>query len=167
MDPAFARTPNGRVLRLVNDADDSRPTVLHSRNVSPESRGPAWNVSRANVESAGLSTDDARWIFAQEVRDSLEGGRAAILPPAQRRELVASALRSGLRPFDANLVIAIVQDDVRTGARKASPSSPPAGLQFVRKPDAPLSLGWLLAVVSVIAILALSIASLLISWVLG
>ncbi|MCA9294405.1 MAG: hypothetical protein KDA20_11390 [Phycisphaerales bacterium] len=54
---------------------------------------------------------------ALRVADALEGGRAAILRPERRRELVANAQAMGLRPFDANLIIAIVQDGARRGER--------------------------------------------------
>lgn len=46
---------------------------------------------------------------------SLEGGKAALLRPEKRRSLLIAARTLGLRDFDANLVIAIVQDGVRSG----------------------------------------------------
>jgi hypothetical protein len=58
---------------------------------------------------------DARWIFALRVSGSLQGGKAALLIPPRRRELVAAAVRAGLREFDANLIIAVVQDAARRG----------------------------------------------------
>jgi hypothetical protein len=58
---------------------------------------------------------DARWVLALKVRHSLEGGKAALLTPAKRRDLVAAAVAAGLREFDANLVIAVVQDAARRG----------------------------------------------------
>ena len=71
-------------------------------------------IAREN-HAAALAADDARWLFAQHVKDSVEGGRAALLRPQVRRNLVARAEAMGLRPFDANLVIAIVQDAARRG----------------------------------------------------
>jgi hypothetical protein len=74
---------------------------------------------RENVRSAGaasqLSSDDARVIFAMKVQDCLEGGRAAILRPKRREELLSLSHQMGFRPFDANLIIALVQDAARRG----------------------------------------------------
>lgn len=78
-------------------------------------------VRRENVAAAGLSATDARWVLAVRVAESLDGGRAAVLTPEKRRRLVALATRMGLRPFDANLVIAIVQDSARSGERPMGP----------------------------------------------
>ncbi len=59
--------------------------------------------------------------FADDVRKSIEGGRAAILRPERRRELFTRATSLGLRPFDATLVIAIVQDAARRGEEVSIP----------------------------------------------
>ncbi|MEK6703567.1 MAG: hypothetical protein AABZ53_15000 [Planctomycetota bacterium] len=72
-------------------------------------------VARANVESSTIDSVDARWTFAVRVAASLEGGRTGLLRPDRRRELVVKADELGLRAFDANLVIAIVQDAAREG----------------------------------------------------
>jgi len=76
-------------------------------------------VARANQASARMPETDARMIFASSVAQSLDGGRAAILTPDRRERLVESARRMGMRAFDANLIIAIVQDDARRGGRGA------------------------------------------------
>lgn len=81
-------------------------------------------VARANREAAIgarlLSHDDLKSIFAHRVEESLEHGRAAILPPEKRARLVDVAARMGLRPFEAHLVIAMVQDEARRpGAHSA------------------------------------------------
>lgn len=74
---------------------------------------------RENVRSAAtasqLSSDDARVIFATKVQACLEGGRAAILRPQRREQLLALSHNMGFRPFDANLIIALVQDAARRG----------------------------------------------------
>lgn len=59
-----------------------------------------------------MPATDPRWVFAVRVRESLEG---AALPPQRRQALDRLADRLGLRPFDANLIIAIVQDHARRG----------------------------------------------------
>lgn len=77
----------------------------------------ARDVAEANRAAAELSAGDARSIFALRVSELLDGGRAAILTPENRRRLVDLGQRMGLRAFDANLVIAIVQDGARRGEK--------------------------------------------------
>ncbi|MCW5777162.1 MAG: hypothetical protein KIS87_12060, partial [Phycisphaeraceae bacterium] len=74
---------------------------------------------------------DARWAMAVRAAASLEGGRAAVLPPEKRDRLVALGVNLGLRPFDTNLVIAIVQDAARLGEGPHGPSVEPR-LRLVR-----------------------------------
>ncbi|MEM1329956.1 MAG: hypothetical protein AAGG07_05290 [Planctomycetota bacterium] len=62
-------------------------------------------------------------MFAARVASSLEGGRAAVLPPERRARLVTQARSLGLREFDANLIVAIVQDSARTGAAPLGPET--------------------------------------------
>lgn len=62
-----------------------------------------------------LSATDPRWVLAVRTAATLEGGRAAILRPEKRARLLTLADTLGLRPFDAALIIAIVQDSVRSG----------------------------------------------------
>lgn len=73
-------------------------------------------VVRENRLSSGLDADDVRLIFAQRVADTLEGGRAAILTPDNRKRALRMARLLGMRPFDASLIVAVVQDSARTGA---------------------------------------------------
>jgi len=75
----------------------------------------ARQVQRANRASAQLGEDDVRRIFAARVAESIEGGRAALLPLEKRMRLLETARRLGIRPFDASLVIAIAQDAARRG----------------------------------------------------
>jgi hypothetical protein len=117
-------------------------------------------VGAENRAAAGISTFDARWVMAARVSDSLEGGRAAILPPEARSRLVSSAGRMGLRPFDANMVIAIVQDAARRGESPLDADGADR-LTLVGKPERPvrggfpalllfagaLAIGWAIAIV--------------------
>ncbi len=75
-------------------------------------------VAEENRRAAALASSgggDVRRIFAVRASQMLEGGRAAIMPPESRRMLVGDARRFGLRAFEANLIIAIVQDGARRG----------------------------------------------------
>lgn len=72
-------------------------------------------VAKENHASSQLSVDDLRDLFSARVVGALDGGRAAILRPQVRRDLVAAGVALGMRPFEANLVIALVQDSARRG----------------------------------------------------
>lgn len=125
---------NGHSLRLVGDGRGVRATALPARNAAravaslvgdatqPERPSEAirqaareLEVARANRQAASIDAADARWVFACRVAASMEGGRSAILRPEARDRLLSQATRLGLRQFDANLVIAIVQDSARCG----------------------------------------------------
>ena len=71
------------------------------------------DIARENHGAARLSESDARMVFAGEVARAIEGGRAGVLRPDRRRALVQRATGIGLRPFDAHLVIAIVQESAQ------------------------------------------------------
>lgn len=106
----------GDRLRLVGGpAVDPRADAARASEAMPSPREARQRIARENASAAMLPPDDARWMFAQEVASRLEGGRAALLRPADRRELVEVAGRLGVRAFDANLVIALVQDAARRG----------------------------------------------------
>lgn len=90
-------------------------------------------VERTNVEDRVLHHSDMRWVFATRVASSLEGGRAGILRPEIRERLLGQGQRLGLRPFDANLVIAIVQDAARTGSHPLDPEIS-GRLKLIRDP---------------------------------
>lgn len=80
--------------------------------------------------SAARHSDGARLAFARLVEESIEGGRAAIIRPETRRDLAAAAEAHGLRPFEAQLTIAMVQDAARHGevlAPAALPVTPVGG----------------------------------------
>ncbi len=75
---------------------------------------------------------DPRWVLAVRCAEALQG---AVLPPDKRQRLVDLGKRLGLTPFDANLVIAIVQDQARRGyAPELCPSAGEAQLRMVPLP---------------------------------
>lgn len=87
-----------------------------NRDSSRIGLGPRFADSLEQTRRAtpALLGDDARWVFAVRARREVQGGHAAIVTPESRKRLLRLANRLGLRDFDANLVIAIVQDDART-----------------------------------------------------
>lgn len=64
---------------------------------------------------APLQDNDPRIVFAAAVAACMEGGKAALLRVEHRNQLHKVARKLGLRVFDANLIIAIVQDAARRG----------------------------------------------------
>jgi hypothetical protein len=109
-------------LRLSGSSAPSRSAVVGA----PRGGARADAAMRAAVEqemrsASTLGPDDARRIVAARVVEALEGGRAAILRPEARRGVMTVARACGLRPFDANLVIAIVQDGARRGETVGTP----------------------------------------------
>ncbi|MBX3362641.1 MAG: hypothetical protein KF912_05940 [Phycisphaeraceae bacterium] len=109
--------PGRRTTRLVPDRESQHPpgsvSVLSSR---------VRRVQEENARASALDPEDARAILARRVVESLEGGAAAVLRPEIRSRLVTTGVRMGLRPFDANLVIAIMQDDARLAKAQPKPS---------------------------------------------
>lgn len=97
---------NSPVLRFVDAGRCDEATALPERN-----------------EPQDLAWSDARWILATRVAESLEGYSAAIITPEKRDHLLRLSTMLGLRPFDANLIIAIVQDSVRCGLDPLSRST--------------------------------------------
>ena len=113
----------------------SRPTSSH---------GP----DRAPLDRPDSGERAARFFLALVTR-RIQGGRAAILAPGDRADLLESARRLGLRPFDAALLIAVVQDRVRRGEDPMAPGALPftPGLTPTRGGHAsPLARAWALAI---------------------
>lgn len=117
-DPGARRSPVVRVVDPEASPAEAGDAV-GGRNRASARRA----VEHENARSACLGTDDVRWIMALRVHEQFEGGRAAILRPDRRRRLVELGQTLGLRPFDANLVIAVVQDAARRGESPANPNA--------------------------------------------
>ncbi len=112
-------------LRLVTDETEPPSQVPASQRseTGPTRRDSAQAVQRAsrravtqsNVESAyatDLDPQDPRWLVAVETASQLEG---SLLSFERRERVLAFAARVGVRTFDANLIIAAVQDRARRG----------------------------------------------------
>ncbi|MGQ0627390.1 MAG: hypothetical protein ACT4PL_04725 [Phycisphaerales bacterium] len=100
------------------------PPSRRSAPPAPPARRPAARqsaqtghmaVAGENVAASALPYNDARWVMAVRTAQMAEGGRAAIIPPRSRRALLRQAKSIGIRAFDAHLIIAIVQDAIRSG----------------------------------------------------
>lgn len=114
-------------LRLVNTAASPKRDTSPSRITPPTARTHASPPPQddalaalaaqrgASPPTSDLAASDARWVFAVRVAHAIEPGPEPLLLPERRRRLLAIAKALGLRPFDANLIIAIVQDAARSG----------------------------------------------------
>lgn len=104
-------------------------------------------------------------MLAIKTHHLLEGGRAAMLSPEKRKRLISDAGALGIRPFDANLVIAIVQDQARMGlAPKGSDFH--ARLSLVREPGPRTMPTWLVAMIcsAILGLFFIYMAARWISW---
>ncbi len=100
-------------------------------------------------QSSPLGSDDPRWILARETARALGG---AVLPFERREGLMALAQRLGLRPFDANLIVAVVQDRARRG--DSLESATPSLMMIAGAPPKTESFARVMAVAIVLAIVA-------------
>ncbi|MCZ6836155.1 MAG: hypothetical protein O7G85_10310 [Planctomycetota bacterium] len=98
-------------LRLVGTDD---PQAIDTWITKREARQAIIRENRLASNDASLDPTDPRWVMAAKAYASLQG---STLTPERRERLVHTAKSLGLRPFDANLVIAIVQDHARRGLR--------------------------------------------------
>ena len=95
---------------------------------------PSLEVDRGR---AIRGTADPRWVLAVRAAEQLQG--ATLTPPARDR-LVRMARAFGLTAFDANLIIAIVQDQARRGYAPAF--CPTAGEPQLRMVPLPVRRPW-------------------------
>ena len=139
-----------------------RPTPTPHTPVPP-TRAEAVAAENRTAADHPFDPADPRWILATRAAAALEGGRAAILPPERRARLVCLATSLGLRPFDAHLVIAIVQDDARTGTRPLADTAKHR-VALVRPPADPFDAGALAIRLAIAALLAAAIVLTVIGW---
>lgn len=82
------------------------------QSFQPAPAQPTVIPAAPGAEHFQLKADDPRWILALETRAKLQG---ALLSPADRQRLLEEGLQLGLTVFDANLILAIIQDQARRG----------------------------------------------------
>jgi len=141
---------------LRRDAEERRAEI----GVQSENRAASTNPE--------LEAADPRWVLASRAYSQLDG---AALSPERRERVLRTASTLGIRPFDANLIIAIVQDR----ARRGRPLGSAAGtLSLVQNPNADHgesgriatgSAAWWQLVLTLAA--GLTGTALLIRWLLG
>lgn len=132
-----------------------------SRSAGPGKTHLAREVARENrlAAQAELPAHDPRWVLAARTQAQLQG---TVLSPQRRDGLMRIAQTMGMRPFDANMVIALVQEQARSGGRLEETA---AMLSLVREPVPSRSPGWIRWVA--VAAGAAALFLLLVNWLLG
>ncbi len=97
-------------LRLVGSDDPPRPAVARQRAAYQRVAGE----NRAAATNRDLNPSDPRWVLAARASTQLQG---SMLTLERRDRLMRLARQLGVRPFEANIIIAIVQDHARRGRR--------------------------------------------------
>lgn len=142
------------------------PSDAHRAKLAAE------RIAYENACATMIQPADARWIFALRASGSLQGGKAAVLTPTKRRELIGAAVQAGIREFDANLIIAVVQDAARRGelghqARALQGIVPSLALVGNARRPAGISKEWRTALIVIsTAIVSLASFALLVRWLL-
>ncbi len=149
----------------------SRVSGESTRRTQPRLRltqSPPVTVRNAPRPTPLRGTTDPRWVLAVRTAELLQGD---ILSPECRERIVRMARLFDLTPFDANMIIAIVQDQARRGiAPHLCPAAGEPQLRMITPPQRKTLLQaireryGLKAVVLLGAMLAIEIA--LIAWVL-
>jgi hypothetical protein len=124
-------------------------------------------LARESARDRGFDPTDARWRLAIETQGALQG---AMLAYEDRKRLLSLATRLGIRPFDANLILAIVQDRARRGEplEDAAPTLaivPPAATAGDAWRKVGLTDGWTTILVLAV-ILATAADAVLIAWLI-
>ncbi|MCA9295070.1 MAG: hypothetical protein KC983_01110 [Phycisphaerales bacterium] len=116
-------------IRFVGADDD----VLSKWARERQAREAVLAENRRAATSPDLDPTDPRWVLAVRVRSALQG---STLTPERRSKIQREAWHLGIRPFDANMIIAIVQDRARRGE---SINSSNVALQLLGTPAPPES----------------------------
>lgn len=146
-------------LRLVGELAPARPQ--DGRALSRQQAATARAVAAENQaarHNLALNPTDPRWVVAVRTYSQLQG---STLTPERRRHVQSTASLLGVRPFEANVIMAIVQDHARHGRTLNDAAST---ISLLDKPAAANSGGW--RWLAAIALAALGCAMLM-TWLLA
>lgn len=105
--------PVAGAVRTARIAEDTRPRPdARAERVFRQAVAHETLLARDLGRDRGFGPDDPRWKLAVETQRALQG---AMLAFEDRRRLLSLAQRLGIRAFDANLIVALVQDRARRG----------------------------------------------------
>ena len=122
-----------------------------------EARRQITRENRAAAHSPELQAHDPRWVLAARASQLIEGDA---IPLEARGRLHRTAGALGVRPFEASLVLAIVQEQARRGEPLANAASLLEMVPAPRRVQSPDWVRWTAAITGA-ALLAL----LLIRWI--
>ena len=112
-------------LRLVSPIDSAADSAQQS----------VAGANRAAAQNPTLDPTDPRWVLAVRTQALLEG---STLTPERRERVLRTAQQLGVRLFDANVIIAIVQDQARRGGSLGDAAS---SLALLERPNRSQSSG--------------------------
>ena len=115
-------------------------------------------LARETARERSFDPNDARWQLAGETQRALQG---AVLAYEDRKRLLALANRLGIRAFDANLIVALVQDRARRGEPLESASDTIEMLPRAVSPRRDWTPIWTAAI-----LIAMIVDSVLIAWMI-
>jgi hypothetical protein len=151
------KTRKDQLRQAADEVLRGRPGVLRARKLAVvEEMLRARESTRQNT----LDPTDPRWAIACATRDALQG---SVLTYENRRKVMLLAQRVGIRPFDANLIVAIVQDRARRGEPIEDAAD---ALSVIPKPSARprrAATAWIWAAAILVAIL---VDAVLIGWLI-
>ncbi|UCD76249.1 MAG: hypothetical protein JSV91_04860 [Phycisphaerales bacterium] len=146
-------------LRLIGTDD---PEVVANWARSRLNRQQVIRENRAAGLNRSLDPTDPRWVLAIRAYSQLQG---TTLTPERRQRVMRTARQLGIRPFDANLIVAIVQDHARSGLAL---SEAQGTLTLLREPEAARAGRWAILLRWAAAIATAAVANaLLIRWFLS
>ncbi|MEM6334798.1 MAG: hypothetical protein AAF823_15800 [Planctomycetota bacterium] len=165
--PATATKPV-KLPPAVPDRAAIRNARLNARATARSARRSIARPAARSAEPQTLAANDPRWVLAIRTAHELD---QTTLVPEKRQKLVRLGRSLGLNPFDANLIIAIVQDQARRGTLPEYCAS--AGhdqLAMVPLPQATTWLDWLrpprLLNTLIFVACLLGLQALLVAWML-
>ncbi|MHC4447964.1 MAG: hypothetical protein ACYSXF_09325 [Planctomycetota bacterium] len=115
--------------------------------------------NRAAASNQSLEPTDPRWVLAAHTHAQLQG---TTLTPERRQRLLRVADLLGVRPFEANVIMAIVQDHARQRLPLGEAQAMLALLSRPQRPRRALWFRWLAALA-----FAVVVTVLLIAWLVG
>ncbi len=133
--------------RVHNDVDRAREEIAR------ENRAASGNL--------GLNPTDPRWVVAIRAYSQLQGSTLTL---ERRQRVIRTARHLGVRPFDATVIIAIVQDHARRGVDLPSAAGT---IALLSAPEADRSAGWTWARLISAVILGVTATAWLIWWLTG
>ncbi len=107
--PTMSSTTSSNFLRLVGNGDT---TLMDDWAKARRARQDVISENRSASSNARLDPADPRWVLAARAYSQLQSGA---LSPERRERVMRTSRHLGIRPFDANLIIALVQDHARSG----------------------------------------------------